>query len=95
MDCLAHEQDDAACHVAAAGVLYKYYLHTGRLRLHKDEIAEMIDQLPDNFRLETGESFLRGCFDKKGNHWGEHAHVEELLCLGLATGKISYIAERV
>jgi hypothetical protein len=59
-----------------------------RVKQHADEIGELCEEIPDSFRNELGESFLAMCYDKHGNHWGEHHNMQELMLLGMAIGKL-------
>ena len=36
-------------------------------------------------------SFLRMCMTKDGVHWGEHPDCDNLICLGIAIGKLEII----
>jgi len=60
------------------------------LATHKKEIIDLLNELPDNFKEEVGGgwSFIQACVYKNGNHWGEHHSMEELLCLGIAIGRV-------
>jgi hypothetical protein len=37
-----------------------------------------------------GATFLNACVDKNGTQWGEHRNIDQLLCLGIAIGKVSF-----
>jgi hypothetical protein len=42
-----------------------------------------------------GSSFLNAVIDNAGHQWADaHSTIDELLCLGLAIGKIEYNAPR-
>lgn len=75
----------------AEGITRIFGFDPERLKKHEKDIEEMLLQLPETF-LKTkggGWSFLNACIDKDGNQWGEHRSVEELMCLGLATKKVT------
>lgn len=96
-DCLYQEGEDTTNHVEAEGITVTVGFHPERLASHKQEIVEELADLPDEFRIDSdahGWSFLNACLDKEGNQWGEHVNVQELLLLGLAAGKITYLAPR-
>lgn len=62
--------------------------HSERLESHKEEIKEMIMQLPDGFHKGKGGgwSFLNMCQHKNGDLWtGFHTECEKLALLGMAT----------
>lgn len=97
LDCLFKGGEDTSQYVPASGITFKTGLHPGRLEGHKAEIFALLDELPDDFKESGGGgmSFLNACVDRHGTHWAEHMTIEQLLLLGLATGKVSYpIADR-
>ena len=63
---------------------------------NKHGIYEMLNQLPDNFKKESGGgmTFLNACVDVNGIQWGEHRSVEQLVVLGLAINKVRYCFPR-
>lgn len=66
------------------GVMGGFGFHAERLESNREEVAQMIDLLPDVFR--QGMSFLNMCMDKNGAQWGEHRDMDLLICLGTALG---------
>ena len=66
--------------------------HGGRLASHRQEIHDLLNELPGTFMIEDGGgwSFLNACVDKNGRQWGEHRNIEQLLLLGLASGYVTY-----
>jgi hypothetical protein len=69
--------------VICEGVIKKVRMNRDRLELHKQEVREMLDDLPDNFKEEIGGgwSFLNACMDKYGNQWRERVNIDELLII--------------
>lgn len=62
--------------------------HTERIEKHRQEIREMLLQLPDGFFKDKGggASFLQAACAKDGELWtGFHTEVEKLCLLGLAS----------
>lgn len=96
MDCLFQEGEDTSDPALAEGVLNKFGFHKGRLESHREEILELLLQLPDEFHLSKGGgwSFLNACMTRDGDHWAEHATIEQLLVLGLATNQARYLMPR-
>lgn len=45
-------------------------------------------------KFYNGWAFQNLCYDKHGNQWGEHKNMEELMCLGLATGLVQFCLPR-
>lgn len=78
--------------VISSGVMRTVGMHKERLESHREEVREMLKELPDNFQEEKGGgwSFLNACLDKSGRQWAEHENIDELLVLaqGLGMAKI-------
>lgn len=82
--------------VLAEGAMLKFGFHAGRLQENRETIRLLLAELSDDFRDSGGEggSFLNACMDRHGRHWGEHRNIDELLCLGIATGQASFVLPR-
>jgi hypothetical protein len=84
--------------VLVDGIMTNVGFHKPRVESHREEIIQMLDQLPDQFKLSSkgkGWTFLNACEDKHGNLWtGDHAIVELLVIMGLAIGKVKYCFDR-
>jgi hypothetical protein len=78
--------------IIAEGVILTCGFNEKRLKAHKTTIIEMLDQLPEKFK--QGWSFLNMCTTKDGVLWGEHKHMEQLVCMGIAIGKIKSCTPR-
>jgi hypothetical protein len=75
-----------------SGVMTNCGFNKKRLEAHRQEISELLDQLPEGFK--QGWSFLNMCVDKNGVQWGEHPNMDQLVCLGTAIGKLKLLAPR-
>lgn len=87
-DCLFKEGEEPVDPVIAEGVVRKFGFHKERLESHKQDIKELLDCLPEAFKVDGGGggmSFLNACMTKDGEQWGEHVDIEGLLALGIAT----------
>ena len=78
------------------GVNGTFGLDPEKVDIHLDEIKEMLDQLPSQFREASeggsdGYSFMALPFDSTGAQWGEQINANELMVLGLATGYMQYL----
>jgi len=97
-DCLFREGEDTSAHVPGEGIItLSFGFHLDRLEKHRNEIHDMLNELPDSFKATGGGgmSFLNACEDKHGNQWtGFHQHMEQLFVLGNAIGKVSYLMPR-
>lgn len=69
-------------------VMLKGCLSEAKIAEHRGSIADMLNELPDQFHASKGGgwTFLNACEDKHGNQWGEQRTVDTLLCLGIAAG---------
>lgn len=89
-DCLFTDEEDKTDRVEVDGIVNKYGFHPGRLQQHEQEILDLLFELSPNFRQSGGGgwSFLQACYDKEGNHWGEHVNMEQLFVLGMAIRRV-------
>lgn len=87
-DCMFEEREDKSNRVIVHGITSKFGMHPGRLESHREEIREMLSQLPSSFMKDSGGGWHFTCAyqDNAGRHWGEHQDIEILLCLGMACG---------
>lgn len=80
--------------IAVSGIVSTFVFDEAKLEAHKDEILEMLADLPDEFLTETqggggGWSFLNGCMRRDGVQWtGFHRQQETLFCLGMGIGAV-------
>ena len=75
--------DDMSLAALVEGVTVSVGLNKERLETYRDEVQEMVDQLPDSFRTENGDSFVNMCVTKDGAQWGEHPNMQELMFLSV------------
>lgn len=74
--------------VLVEGVVNGFGFHHDRLESHREEVREILTQMPDAFMQEKGGgmSFLALCNTSKGEQWGEHRDMEALCCLAIGLG---------
>lgn len=96
LDCLFHEDEDKSNRIEVEGILNSFGFHPQRLEQHKQDIASMLKQLPTEFHEKGGGgwSFLNAYMTNTGEQWGEHADIEKLLCLGIATKQAKILLSR-
>lgn len=96
IDCLFKEGEDTSNPVIAEGIIRGFGFHHQRLESHRNDIKEMLSELPDEFHTDKGGgwSFLNACMTRDGVHWGEHMNIEQLLVLGIATGQAKTLMPR-
>lgn len=82
--------------VKVEGIMSSFLFSKSRLEEHKDEIVELLKELPEAFRESEGGgwSFLMAAHDKRGEHWGEHPSMELLFCLGMGIDKVASLLPR-
>jgi hypothetical protein len=82
--------------IKVAGVITSFGLNPDKVALHKKEIMEMLNQLPEEFHnnIGGGWSFLNACNTREGVQWGEHRNMEELFVLGIASNQAAYLMPR-
>lgn len=79
--------------VLVVGISANFGFHPQRLESHRQEVKDMLEQLPDDFKKSSGggQSFLHMCEDKDGELWtGLHRTVEQLMCLAIGLKLASY-----
>lgn len=74
------------------GIVNNYLLDREKLELHRENIADMVRQIPDDFQLDGGGgmTFLNLCMRNDGVQWtGFHWTQEKLYAMaaGLGMGK--------
>lgn len=75
--------------IMVEGIVATYGFNSNRVSTYKEEISSMLDNMDITFK--KGWSFLNLCFDKNENQWtGSHRIMEQLMCLGMAIGKIHF-----
>jgi hypothetical protein len=97
LKCLFKKDENTEKHIAVEGVMLKVGFNPDRLKESEQTIIEMLNDLPDSFKPHGGGgmSFLNMCQDKNDNQWtGFHKTVDELVCLGIAIGKVSFLMPR-
>jgi hypothetical protein len=101
MDCLFRDEEltdgqPPEGFVEAHGVMAHVGFHPGRLKENSGKIKALLMELPETFRQKSGGgwSFLQACVDRFEEQWGEHVNVDELLCLGVASGQARILMPR-
>lgn len=97
LDCLYRGKELTVDCVRVDGIMNVFGFIPGRLKKHRDEIYEILKQLPEGFQKESGGgmTFLNACSDKEGNMWtGLHTTMEQLMTLGMAIDKVKYCMPR-
>lgn len=82
--------------IEVQGIRQRFGFHPDRVTKNAPAIKELLDRLPDAFSVTGGGgwSFLNACVTKDDMQWGEHQNMEQLLCLGLASGYATYVMPR-
>ena len=83
--------------VVVEGITCTVGFNPTRLEKYKEQIQEMLKDLPTEFQKNSGGgmSFLNACNDKNGEQWtGVHQRMEQLFQLGIAIGKIKLLMPR-
>jgi len=94
--CFFNAGEDTTNHIKAQGVRGPLGFHPERLENHRSEIEQLLKQLPIEFMKSGGggSSFLNACCRADGEQWGEQSNVDELICLGVAIGRVHFLAPR-
>jgi hypothetical protein len=97
LECLFQEGEDRSIHKLAEGVVFSAGFNPDRLSLKEADITSMLNELPSEFHSNGGGgmSFLNMCIHKNGEQWADlHQTMDELVCLGLAIGRIAFLMPR-
>ena len=96
IDCLFREGEDQSAAIKVEGIINNFGFNPERIEKYRDEITEMLMELPDEFRQSGGGgmSFLNACVTREGNQWGEHHSMENLVCLGIAIKRAQWLLSR-
>jgi len=81
--------------IEAEGIKSTFGFHPDRVEKHRKKIIEFLKEMPEEFSKGGGWSFLNLCNTEDGKQWtGLHVIMEQLVCLGIAIGKVSYCLPR-
>jgi hypothetical protein len=86
-DCLFKDGEDTSTALVVEGIVNKYGLNPERVEKHREDVRELLSQLPVDFFPGSGGgmSFLNACNNRDGELWtGEHRVMECLFVLGMA-----------
>lgn len=94
-DCMYKEIAPENKYIMVYSCLTRIGLNPDKIEQHRNEIYEMLKQLPTAFWDSPtgggGYTFLALPTDKDGNQWGGQQHADMLMTLGLAAGYIQYL----
>ncbi len=97
MDCLFKKGEPQNDAVIVKGVMLHIGFNPIKIEKHKQDIEDLLSGLPDSFKASGGGgyTFLNACDTKDGKQWADmHKTMDELVCLGLATGKVEFCMPR-
>ena len=83
--------------IKVEGLVSTFGFHPDRVKEHEEEIKSLLQDLPHQFFKDSGGgwSFLNLCTTRDGTQWTDfHSRMEQLVCLGIAIGKVEYNAPR-
>ena len=93
VQCLFRKGEDTSTAVMAAGVKLNVGFNPDRLKEAEEDVKDYLKQLSPRF-LDSA-SFLNACEDRDGILWtGLHSVMDNLVCLGIAIGKVEYAVPR-
>lgn len=90
-ECLRENSDQEKIEVD--GIVIKVYFNKAKIMEHKEDIKDMLLQLPDDFMKSKGGgmSFINMCIDKEGRQWTDFHQTQDMLfCLGKAIGMADF-----
>jgi hypothetical protein len=71
----------------------RFGFHPERLESYRQNVYEMLSELPDQFREDKGGGwgFLNACMTNENVQWGEHLHMQQLFCLGIGLKQVEWL----
>lgn len=95
--CLFDEGEDTNSSIIVEGITTKYGFNPKKIKENKDQIKEIVNELPEQFKL--GYTFLHMCLNKEGQHkegqhWGEQHTCELLMVMAVAADIMAYCLPR-
>ncbi len=96
LECLFKDGESTDNYKLGEAVLIKVGFNPKRLKEKEPLIDKLLKELPTDIHKNIGGgiSFLNMCVDINDNQWGEHKNIDELVALGIATGKLSFLTPR-
>ena len=91
LDCLFRDVEDTSEYIEASGITCRVGFNPQRLEGYREEIKEMLGELPETFKRSVGGgwSFLQACDDRHGEQWTSfHLRMEQLFLLGIGIGLV-------
>ena len=92
-DCLFNKGENTNNSIKAEGILVDVEFHPERLESYRDEVKQMLDNLPAGFHEKTGGgwTFPQACNDRNGDQWTDfQQRMEQLFQLGIGLGLAKY-----
>ena len=92
-ECLNESMSDTNDAITVHGIQITPAFNPDALATHRDDIISMLNELPDNFHVGSGDgwTFLNICIDNTGAQWtGFHETCDKLLCLGIGIGAAQF-----
>lgn len=94
-DCLTNTTNQDR--LVVNGVLIGAAFDKAKIEDHREDIKQMLSQLPTEFHRPGGGgwTFLNACITKSGKHWTDyHRTVDMLVCLGKAINVLHFLLQR-
>lgn len=94
MDCLGEEKLADDLMVIVQGILRGFGFQKERIAARRKDIRNLLMQLHPTFRQTVGGGwsfiYATGRGEDVQSTWGEQIHADDLICLGIAAGLVSY-----
>ena len=94
ISCLFNDGEDTKAAVIVNGIMKNIGFNPLKLQDNKENIIDMLMQLPIVFRESSGGgmTFLNACQDIDNDQWtGDQSIMEDLFLLGIAIGKVEWL----
>ena len=90
MDVLFDKDEDTSSQIKVNMPNCSFGFHPDRLEANRENIINLCDQLPKEFKEIGGRSLLCAIVDEDGkSRWGDTSRAVALVALGIAVGKVA------
>lgn len=95
-DCLVRDGDDQSKVYPVQHITYEIARFSqDRIDQHRQEIHNLVSQLPEKFNNDGGASFIGTRLNRIGERWTRFEQIQErLVQLGVAIGEIEFVDPR-
>lgn len=94
-NCFFKQLNVGAVGIKVEGIMNTFVFDPEKVKEYEGEILSYLIELNEDIREDKGGgiSLIMIPMDKNDDQWGEQQNADELMCLGMAIGRIKYLIE--